>query len=209
MVLSFPVSIDLQTQLNQLECTGLEEPKTEEGIVDPTKAYVRDLLVASGYYDSSCNRSWSKCDPLGKPISNQVFEEVEESYRQKAKDQEHCKKDEINDRILILDLLNEALPTLLRHPENMSRSGRAVWSVHKPLQGRDLLSRIWEIVKVYVHHADDRSYYGLDRMLVQDLKSESGSRLMDDEINALGKDLECHITGDLIEEIIKDMHLLA
>ncbi|KAL8476556.1 hypothetical protein ACS0TY_029020 [Phlomoides rotata] len=196
---------DLQTQLNQLECT---EPKIEEqppeDIDDPTKAYIRDLLVASGYYDGSCNRSLSKCNPLGKPISNQVFDEVEESYRQSAKDHENCKKDVeagLNQRMLLLDLLNEALPTLLKHPENLYRS------VHKPLlQGRELLSRIWEIV---VHPEDDRSYYALDRMLEQDLKSDSRSGLMDDEIDALGKDLECHIIGYLIEEMIKDMHLFG
>lgn len=168
------------------------------------------MLVASGYYDGSCNpSSWSKRDPIDKPISNQVFEQVEESYRQRAKDHENCKKDETNDRMLILDLLNEALPPLLRQPENMSRSERAVWSVHKPLQGRELLFHIWEIVKVYVHPADDRSCYSLDRMLAQDLKSDSGSGSMDDDINALGKDLECHIICNLIEEVIKDMHLLA
>lgn len=206
----------MRRQLNQLECTGLEETIIEEqpheveiDIEDPAEAYVRDLLVASGYYNGSCNRSMSKWDPLGKPISNQVFEEVEESYRQSTKVDESCTKDKgakINHR-MILDLLNEALPTILRQPTKMSRSGKAIESVHKPPHGRELLSHVWEIIRVCVHPPADRSYYALDTMLAQDLKSNSWSGLMDDDINALGKDLECQITGDLIEEMVKDIYL--
>ncbi|XP_057783981.1 uncharacterized protein LOC131001542 isoform X2 [Salvia miltiorrhiza] len=92
---------DLQKQLDQLENPGLEEFITEEKsdgtdleIKDTTEAYVRDLLVASGYYDGSCNRPLPKWDPLGQPISNQVFGEVEESYRESNKVDESSTKGE-------------------------------------------------------------------------------------------------------------------
>lgn len=209
---------DLRKKLDQLESPGLEESITEEKshevekeIQDPTEAYVRELLVVSGYYDSSCNRYLSKWDAVGKPISNQVFEEVEESYRQSTKVDENSTKDQgakINNR-LIFDLLNAALLTALRQPANISRARKAFESVHCwPPHGRELLSLVWEIIRSYVHHPADRSCYVLDSMLAQDLKSDLWSGLMDDDINGLGKDLECQITGDLIEELVKDIFLL-
>lgn len=218
LVPSIFVHTDLRKKLDQLESPGLEESITEEKshevekeIEDPTEAYVRELLVASGYYDSSCNQYLSKWDSVGKPISNQVFEEVEESYRQSTKVDENSTKDQgakINNR-LIFDLLNEALLTALRQPANISRARKAIESVHcPPPHGRELLSLVWEIIRSYVHHPADRSCYVLDSMLAQDLKSDLWSGLMDDDINALGKDLECQITGDLIEELVKDIFLL-
>ncbi|KAH6760003.1 hypothetical protein C2S51_016952 [Perilla frutescens var. frutescens] len=208
---------DLQKHLDQLESPGLEKSITEKKshevkieIEDPTEAYVRDLLVASGYYDGSCNQSLSKWDALGKPISNQVFEEVEESHRQSTKVNESSTKDhgaKTKNR-LIFDLLNEALPTLLRQIKNISRFGKAIESArHQPPQGRELLSLVWEIIRRYVHPPADRSVYAIDSMLAQDLKPNSWSRLMDDDMNALCKDLECYITGHLIEETVKDICL--
>ncbi|KAL1536892.1 hypothetical protein AAHA92_29468 [Salvia divinorum] len=210
---------DLVKQLDQLEKPGLEESIPEEKsdkvdpeIKDPMVAYVRDLLVASGYYDGSCCRPLPKWDPLSQPISNQVFEELEDSYKQITKVDESSTKDEearTNHRV-ILDLLNEALPTVLKQPPNMSRLGKAIESSrHQAPRGRELLSFVWEIIQGHVHPpAADRSSYALESMVARDLKSDSWPRLLDDDINALGKDIECHITCDLIGEIVKDIHSL-
>ncbi|GAA0157374.1 hypothetical protein LIER_38447 [Lithospermum erythrorhizon] len=83
---------ELRKQLHKLEVEGSEATIVDEQhnevelfeIEDEVKAYIRDLLVASGLYDGSCDTSLSRWDPLGKPISYRVFEEVEEIYKEKS-----------------------------------------------------------------------------------------------------------------------------
>ncbi|KAK6154041.1 hypothetical protein DH2020_013680 [Rehmannia glutinosa] len=208
---------ELRRKLDQLDGSVPEETIKEQQptevevyIEDQTEAYIRDLLVAAGLYDGTFSQSLSKWDPLGKPISTQVFEEVEETYKENAKNDERCRKDQgekVNHK-LILDLLNEVLPAILREPANMSSNimGKAIGPVHKPPCGRKLLSHVWNIIRAYVHPPADRSYYGLDDMLARDLMSTTWSRQMDDDVNALGRDIECLIIGDLIQEMVKDMY---
>ncbi|KAL0423714.1 UNVERIFIED_CONTAM: hypothetical protein Sradi_0906200 [Sesamum radiatum] len=207
---------ELRRKLNQLEGGVREETinvqkpaEVEAEIEDEAEAYIRDLLIAAGLYDGSFSRSLSKWDPLGKPISTQVFEEVEETYPKNINDEESCRKDQgekVNHK-MILDLLNEVLPSILREPANMSRYvEKSIGPVQKPPHGRKLLSQAWNVIKVYVHPPVDRSYYALDNMLARDLKSNPWSRLMDDDVNALGRDIECQIIGDMIEEMVKDIY---
>ncbi|KAK4409532.1 hypothetical protein Sango_0026200 [Sesamum angolense] len=147
-------SSELRRKLNQLEGGVREETinvqkpaEVEVEIEDEAEAYIRDLLIAAGLYDGSFSRSLSKWDPLGKPISTQVFEEVEETYPKNINDEESCRKTR-----------------------------------------------------------EKKSYYALDNMLARDLKSNPWSRLMDDDVNALGRDIECQIIGDMIEEMVKDIY---
>lgn len=202
---------DLRRKLDQLEGACLEdtidEPQTTEvdaDIEDQSEAYIRDLLITAGLYDGSFNRSLSKWNPLGKPISTQVFEEVEETCKESNKDKDECEN--INHK-MIVDLLNEVLPAILREPVNISRyMEKAIGLVHNPPNGRKLLSLVWNSIRVYVHPPVDRSYYALDNMLARDLNSNPWSRLVDDDVNALARDFECQIIGDMIEEIVKDMY---
>ncbi|KAL2499181.1 hypothetical protein Adt_24731 [Abeliophyllum distichum] len=206
---------ELRRQLNQLEGSVPEETTTYEQPVEVemeidnhAEAYVRDLLIAAGLYDGSFKRSLSRWDPHGKPISNQVFEEVEESYRQNSKDDEGCTEDDsekLNHKML-LDLLNEVLPAVLRPPVNMYRyMNKAISPVPQTPHGRNLLNRVWESIRVYVYPPADKSFYALDSMLAQDLTSNPWSGLVEDDAKILGKDIECQIIGDLIEEMVKDM----
>ncbi|KAL3845031.1 hypothetical protein ACJIZ3_002434 [Penstemon smallii] len=206
---------ELRRKLNQFEGAVLSNAITEQqpdevviDIEDQDEAYIRDLLVASGLYDGSCHRSLSKWDPLGKPISNQVFEEVEESYQQNTKEDEISKRDEgekLNHKLL-LDLLNEALPVILKPPINMSRyMEKAIGPVYKPPHGRRLLFHVWEIIRAYIYPPTDRFHYSLDTMLTRDLKLNPWFGLIDEDMNALGRDIECLIYGDLIDEMMKDM----
>ncbi|KAK9285131.1 hypothetical protein L1049_024316 [Liquidambar formosana] len=211
---------ELRRQLNQLEFDGSEDTTIKEELLtdemveleDPIEAYIRGLLVASGLYDGSSDKSFSRWDPLAKPISNWVFEEVEETYRKLAKENEGSKKDESDKKVhrkVLLDLLNEALSTVLGPPVTMSRFMRKIIgsAMLPPPRGRKLLDRVWEIMSAYVYPPTEKSFYLLDRMLVRDLRSTPWSGLMDDEVNDLGRELECLIIGDLIEEILKDMQL--
>lgn len=202
---------ELRRQLNQLE-TGIpgeavidDQPLEDEmvEIKDSAEAYIRDLLIASGLYDGSCDKFVSRWDPLGKPISNRVFEEVEESYRrQKTKGNEGEK---LNHK-LICDLSNEALSSLLGAPLTMSRfMKKATGPVPRPPLGRKLLDRVWEMTRAQIYPAGDECFYSLDSIVARDLKSTPWTGLIDEDVNALGKDIESRITGDLIQEIVKDM----
>lgn len=215
LLFSFCIS-ELRRQLNQLDTYDSEETMIDEQAVeeemleieDQAEAYIRELLIASGLYDGSRDKYISRWDPLGKPISNQVFEEVEESYKQLTKDEEGYIKDQLQkiNHKLLCDMLNEALPSILGVPSTMSRFMKhAVGPMPRPPQGKKLLERAWEIVGVYVHPPWDRAFQSLDNIVARDLSSTPWSGLIDEDVNALGKDMECQIIGDLIQEMIKDM----
>ncbi|KAK4711630.1 hypothetical protein R3W88_006143 [Solanum pinnatisectum] len=207
---------ELRRQLDQLDTYDSEETMFDEQpveeemleIEDQAEAYIRELLIASGLYDGSRDKYISRWDPLGKPISNQVFEEVEESYKQLTKDEEGYTKDQLQkiNHKLLCDMLNEALPSILGVPSTMSRfMKRTVGPMPRPPQGKKLLERAWELVGVYVHPPWDRAFQSLDNIVARDLSSTPWSGLIDEDVNALGKDMECQIIGDLIQEMIKDM----
>ncbi|GLT82524.1 hypothetical protein SLE2022_008880 [Rubroshorea leprosula] len=213
---------ELQRQLHELESDSREERTVEEepiesetmDIEDEAESYIRDLLVASGLYDGKSDKLFSRWDPLAKPISNTVFEQVEESYRKLSKEIEsnaidhNEKKVDVDHRVL-LDLLNEALLTVLGPSVTMSKFRRKlISSSTSPAPCRKkLLDSVWKIVHVYLHPPTDRSNYTIDGMVAQDLESTPWSGLMDDETNVLATEVACHILEDLVEETTKHMHL--
>ncbi|KAG8489250.1 hypothetical protein CXB51_017271 [Gossypium anomalum] len=198
-------------QLNELESDGADhitvdqEPIESEmvNLEDHTRGYIRDLLVASGLYDGSYDKSLSRWDPLAKPIGNSIFELVEEYHSKLIKE-----NDKKVDHKVLLDLSNEALSTILGPPVTMSRFRRKLLgsSILTPPHGRKLINSVWEIVHVNLHPPKDRSNYSVDHMVARDLGSTPWAGLMDDETNVLGREVEWHIVGDLVEEIVKDMH---
>lgn len=207
---------ELRRQLNELETDGSEDAVNDEQpmetdiieIEDPMEAYIRDLLLISGLYDGSCDKALAKWDPLGRPITSQVFEEVEESYEHKNKDDEGSIKyqGEKSNHKILYDLLNEALPNVLGPPVSVSKFMRKASNpAMRPLRGRRLLDQVWQIISAYVHPPPDKSLHSLDMMVARDLQSSPWSRLMDDDVNALGKDMESQIFGDLVDEIVKDL----
>ncbi|XVE87545.1 hypothetical protein DITRI_Ditri18aG0126200 [Diplodiscus trichospermus] len=210
---------ELRRQLNELESDGADDMRIEEESIesemvdleDPSKGYVRDLLVASGLYDGSCDKSLSLSGPFAKPISNSVFEHVEESYGKSAKENDSSRNDQYGKKVdhkVLLDLLNEALSTICGPPMTMSRfKGKLLGSsILPPPCGRKLLNSVWEIIHTSLYPPNDRCYYSLDSMVATDLGSTPWSGLTDDETNVLGREVECHIIGDLVEEIVKDMN---
>ncbi|XVF62305.1 hypothetical protein PTKIN_Ptkin08bG0206600 [Pterospermum kingtungense] len=209
---------ELRRQLNELESDGadnmaIEQESNESEMVDlddDTERYVRDLLVASGFYDGSYDKSLSRWDQLAKPISKSVFEQVEESYRKLSKENDSSRNDQNEKKVdhkVLLDLVNEALSTILGSPLNMSRFRRKLLgsSILPPPRGRKLLNSVWEIIHIYLFSPNNRCYHSLDNMVARDLGSTSWSGLMDDESIVLGREVECNIFGDLVEEIMKDM----
>ncbi|XP_059282642.1 uncharacterized protein LOC132036336 [Lycium ferocissimum] len=203
---------ELRRKLNKLETydsdeeTTINEQPIEEEITetdDPAEAFVRDLLVASGLYDGSCDKYLSKWDPLGKPVSNQVFGEVEESYRQKIYDEEGSSTDQLQklNHKLLCDFLNEVLPGVL----GSTSMKRSIGPTARAPRGKKLLDCVWEIARVYVYPPLDMSSRSLEIILARDLQCTRWDGLVDEDVNALGKDVEYQIIGDLIHELINDM----
>ncbi|XP_057492550.1 uncharacterized protein LOC130778120 isoform X2 [Actinidia eriantha] len=206
---------ELRKQLNKLGAGGPKEVVIEEQpleaeteLEDKTEAYIRDLLVASGLYEGSSDKVLSRWDPFSKPISNQIFEEVEESYMKINKDNEGSRRDQGEKKVdhkLLLDLLNEALAIVLGSPMTVSRfRKKAIGPTPRPPQGRKLLDHVWEIVGEHLHPLN-KIGYSLDRMVARDLGYTPWSGLMSDDIDALGKEMETQITGYLIDEILIDL----
>lgn len=211
---------ELRRQLDQLGSNGSEDTTIDEEspevemieLEDQAEAYIRDLLVASGFYGGSSDTVLSRWDPLARPISNRVFDKVEESYKKLAKDNEGSPEADGEKKVdhkVLLDLLNEALSTVLGPPVGMSRFRRKFMgsTMLSAPHGKKLLDCVWEIIRVHVYPPADKSCYSLDSMVARDLGSIPWSGLIDDEMNALGRDMESMIIGGLVDEIVKDMQL--
>ncbi|KAL7213777.1 hypothetical protein ACSBR2_016335 [Camellia fascicularis] len=222
---------ELPRQLNELDADGPKETVTEEQPLETemaeledeaeayeqgssketlgkknsrgslVEAYIRDLLVASGLYDGSSDNVLSRWDPLAKPITNDIFEAIEDSYKKMTKDNEGSRRD----HKLLLDLLNEALSVVLGPPVTMSRFRKAIGPALLPPRGQKLLDRAWEIVHAHLYPPTDKFHYCLDDMVAEDLGFTTWLGLMNDDIDAVGKEMESQITRYLIEEIVKDM----
>ncbi|KAG2695020.1 hypothetical protein I3760_08G171800 [Carya illinoinensis] len=210
---------DLRKQLNQLKSHGPEDETIEQesnesemvDLEDPAEAYVRDLLISSGLYDGSCDRSLFRWDRFAQPISNSVFEEVEESYRDLDKEDGSTMKDHYEkvDHKMLFDLLNEALSTSLGPISTMFKFKRRFihFSILPTLHGRRLLDHVWEIIHVHLQPLIGKSYCSLDGLVARDLGSTPCLVFTDEEVNDSGREVECLIIGDLVEEIVKDMQL--
>ncbi|XP_028096883.1 uncharacterized protein LOC114296756 [Camellia sinensis] len=170
---SAPTRIVILRQLNELDADGPKKTVTEEQpletemaeLEDEAEAYIRDLLVASGLYDGSSDNILSRWDPLAKPITNDIFEAVEESYKKMTKDNEGSRRD----HKLLLDLLNEALSVVLGPPVTMSRFRKAIGPALLPPRGQKLLDRAWEIVRAHLYPPTDKFHYCINDMVAEDL----------------------------------------
>ncbi|XP_038723449.1 uncharacterized protein LOC120015220 isoform X2 [Tripterygium wilfordii] len=212
---------ELRRQLKELGYDAHENPDhtTKEHIEsemvdleDQAESYIRDLLVASGFYDGSYDKSLWRWNPLAGLINTSVFEKVEESYRKSVKGDDSTITDQNVkkfDHKLLLDLLNEALSIVLGPPVAISRFRRKIndFSRLTAPRGRKLLDSVWEMIQEYLYPPTEKSYYSLDDMVARDLGSAPWTGLMDDEVTSLGKELECLVLADLIEETVKDFHL--
>lgn len=209
---------ELQVQPNGLGSDGSEgtaskgkeellETKMVE-LEDQVEAYVRDLLIASGLFGGSTDKYVSRWDLLAKPvITDRVFEEVEESYRKMAKETEGPINDNAEKQVnhkVVLDLLNETLITILGSPLTRCRSRRnIIGAAMFPLpHGRHLLDLVWETIRMYVYPPADGSYYLLENMVARDLRSMPWPGRTTDDLISIVKEIESHVIGDLIEEIL-------
>lgn len=198
---------ELRKQLHQLETGRSEETVIEEqppyesemvDLEDEDESYIRELLIASGLYDNSFEKCLSRWDTYAKPISNRVFEQVEESYKNKISNEPSPKS---MDHKVLLDLVNEVLSTLLAPPMHISKFSKKA----KLARGNKLLDQVWGMIRAYLHPVVDKSFYFFDTMVARDLESMPWSELVFEDIDALAKEMEGQIMRDLVEEMVNDM----
>ncbi|KAI7755752.1 hypothetical protein M8C21_032759 [Ambrosia artemisiifolia] len=198
---------ELRKQLHQLETGRSEETVVEEEpyesdmaeLEDEDESYIQDLLIAAGLYDNSFDKCLSRWDTYAKPISNQVFDQVEEMYKNKMNNDPDKKP---VDHKVLHDLVNEVLSTLLAPPMHISKFSK---KVKRPPYGNKLLDQVWGMLRAHLHHVVDKSSYFFDTMVARDMQSMPWSELVYEDIDALAKELECQIMRDLIKETVNDM----
>ncbi|XP_050379681.1 uncharacterized protein LOC126797030 isoform X2 [Argentina anserina] len=208
---------ELRRQLNRLESDEPDDASVEQEVVEselsglenPVEVYIRDLLVASGLYDGSLEKSFSRWDTFGNPISLSVFKEVEESYKKLATEHNSSTKDhngKVNHKLL-LDLLNEALSTILGPPLNMPKFRRKAINTSSlpPLRGKKLLDSVWENIYYYLYPPKDSLYHSLDEIVSRDLISSPWPELLDEDVIVLGREIETLIMRDIVTEVLDDM----
>ncbi|XP_010526848.1 PREDICTED: uncharacterized protein LOC104804295 [Tarenaya hassleriana] len=211
---------ELRRQINELESDLREDTLVEQeanhepesiNIANPDKAFVRDLLVASGLYDGTSDRSsLSRWDPFAKPIQKSVFQETEENHRKTTKlntENEATGTKAETDHNLLFDLLNETLAIVLGPPVSRSSFRRKLVSSSglAPPRGKYLVEAAWQVMSEYLNAQTEKPWCSLDGIIAWDLGSSPWSGLMDEEVNVLGREIEGLIMADLVEDLVKDM----
>uniref|UniRef100_A0A1J3D6U7 Uncharacterized protein n=1 Tax=Noccaea caerulescens TaxID=107243 RepID=A0A1J3D6U7_NOCCA len=214
---------ELRRQINELDSdiqvpTPVEEEAAREieNFVDlgnPDKVFVRDLLVASGLYEGTTDRSLSRWDPFAKPINKSVLEETKENFKKRSNenqeddDIEESTRSEDNHDILF-DLLNEVL-TVVLGPLTKSGFKKKFLSscVSEPttIRGKYLLESAWRIMSEYLYSQPDKPFCSLDGIIGWDLERCPWSGLIGEEVNVLGREVENMIMADLVDEVVKDL----
>lgn len=182
--------IEEQPYDNEVDTVDLE---------DENEAYIQDLLVASGLYHNSFDKSLSKWDTFTKPITNTVFEQVESSQKHIVNSNKLSSTESDQRKIdhkVLLDLLNEVLSIVLAR-----RKGTGI----RPPHGDTLLDQVWGMLREYLHAYVDKSFYFFDTMVSRDLRSMPWMELANEEIDVVAKEVECQIFKDLMEETMRDM----
>lgn len=184
----------------------IKEDSPKPNLVDSegeARVYIRDVLVAAGIYDGP---SMLTC-----PIQSKVFEEVESAYKRNGQDgQEGDGTDKayggknVVDHKLLFDLLNEALSAVVRPP--ITRSGSIRGLVGPPVvpQGKKLLDYVWRMIHTYLNPPQDECH-SFDDTVPRDLWRTPWSGMMQGETDEIGREMECVIFGELVEETMKDM----
>ncbi|XP_042518042.1 uncharacterized protein LOC122091882 [Macadamia integrifolia] len=210
---------ELRRQLNELECDYSQDMVIRDEPLEtkmlelegPAEAFVRDLLFASGLYDGLFDGSSSIWDPIGRPISNWVFKEVEESYRRRDKEkcsENHCEIEV--DHKLLYDLTNEALSTIYGPSSRTSRLkskivGTGMFQPPCGPCGQILLDNVLEKIRGYSYRPINDSCYSIDSMVARDLGMKPWLCMMDCDIEAMTRELEQTILFELIGETVRTM----
>lgn len=178
---------------------GDETTLTEGG----GEAFVRDILVVSGFYRAS----W----PLDevKPISSCVFDEVEAKCRNLRRNVDDvCPTVSVGDvdidRKMLFDLVNESLPSVIDAPMTRLMPGRSTHHLTQFPRGSKLLDDLLNQIHVHVDPKVGRSH-SIDEMVVWDLKLVPWAAASHEDICALCREVEWVIISDLVDDLLSDL----
>lgn len=118
-------------------------------------------------------------------------------------------KSEIDHRVLY-DLSNEALSDVLRPPVMYSRFRNKISGpsgLRQPNRFR-LMDSVWGFFRSLVYPPGDVSmHYSLDSIVARDVGSAPWFGSLDEQVDAIGAEIEGSILRDLIVEIVRDIEL--
>lgn len=209
---------ELRRQINELDSdiqvpTPVEEEAAREieitvDLGNPDKTFVRDLLVASGLYEGTTDRSLSRWDPFAKPINKSVLEETKENLKKRSNQNQEGEEDIEDNHNILFDLLNEVL-TVVLGPVRKSGFRKKLMNsyVFEPtsIRGKYLLESVWRIMSEYLYSQPEKPFCSLDGIIGWDLERCPWSGLIDEEATVLGREVEGMIMSDLVEEVVKDL----
>ncbi|KAJ0254340.1 RB1-inducible coiled-coil protein [Hirschfeldia incana] len=209
---------ELRRQINELDSdiqvpTPVEEEAAREieitiDLGNPDKTFVRDLLVASGLYEGTTDRSLSRWDPFAKPINKSVLEDTKENLKKRNNPNQEEEEDTEDNHNILFDLLNEVLTVVLGP---MTKSGfkkklmNSCVSESAAIRGKYLLESVWRIMSEYLYSQPEKPFCSLDGIIGWDLERCPWSGLIGEEAVVLGKEVEGMIMSDLVEEVVKDL----
>ncbi|KAL5984328.1 hypothetical protein ACLOJK_018432 [Asimina triloba] len=210
-IIAVSFSTELRRQLDEIrsespreEAPAAGDQHPEDDLEGPEHAYLRDVLVTAGFYDDD-DRSSS--NPTNS-IDIQVHERLEELYKRLAKEDAaaaaivRCESNTTH-RILF-DLLNESLSTISSKTVNRSWFMRRVLGPSTTLPGgNELLADAWKMVRIYVCPNPPEACQSLDDMVASDLGTTAF--WANDEMDAIGSEVEWMIVGELVQETLRDM----
>ncbi|KAG2266679.1 hypothetical protein Bca52824_073758 [Brassica carinata] len=209
---------ELRRQINELDSdiqvpTPVEEETAREieitvDLGNPDKTFVRDLLVASGLYEGTTDRSLSRWDPFAKPINKSVLEETKENLKKRNNQNQEGAEDIEDNHNILFDLLNEVL-TVVLGPVRKSGFRKKLMNsyVFEPtsIRGKYLLESVWRILSEYLYSQPEKPFCSLDGIIGWDLERCPWSGLIGEEATVLGREVEGMIMSDLVEEVVKDL----
>lgn len=209
---------ELRRQINELDSdiqvpTPVEEEAAREieitvDLGNPDKTFVRDLLVASGLYEGTTDRSLSRWDPFAKPINKSVLEETKENLKKRSNQNQEGEEDIEDNHNILFDLLNEVL-TVVLGPVRKSGFRKKLMNSYvfepTPIRGKYLLESVWRIMSEYLYSQPEKPFCSLDGIIGWDLERCPWSGLIDEEATVLGREVEGMIMSDLVEEVVKDL----
>ncbi|XP_038970982.1 uncharacterized protein LOC103701168 [Phoenix dactylifera] len=188
-----------------------EQPYDDETLETESKdkAYLKDILVAVGLYNGKpSDQAFSKWDSVINPISDKVFEQVEEAYSKYGKVDTgvsllHHGDNNIGNKMLF-DLVNEALPSVLGIPMNSSRFKRWVLDPAEVPQGKKLLDDLWHQIQRHTNPSMHEPHT-IDSMVARDVRMTTWSTMLCEDIDVVGREIELVILRELIDDVVRDM----
>ncbi|TVU48503.1 hypothetical protein EJB05_08141 [Eragrostis curvula] len=186
------------------ETSPVHDDDTDE-MDDPTKSFVRAVLVAAGLYGRQTQNPGSfSSDCEVKLIPKWVFEEVEFTSAPSSDSGEAAV-----DHRLLFDLINEALPGAVRAATTLCTFDK--WhaaALRRTPSGKKLLDELWKSVQALLEPpCDTTSSNSVDGLIDRDLSASPWNYVFCDDADALSLEVEAELLDELVDETVWDVLL--